>query len=132
MAEISSNSEVQRLAAGSYVALTTFRKDGTAVSTPVWVSVDADRLLALTDAGSGKVKRIRNDPRVQLAPCDARGRPQGSAVEATARLVDDQAGLARIVALHKAKYGLQFRFFDVAGRLLRRGSGNIGIEITVA
>ncbi len=65
-----------------YLALTTFRKDGRAVSTPVWFAHDGDRLVVITGRESGKAKRIRNGSRVLVAPCDMRGRPKGEAVEA--------------------------------------------------
>jgi Pyridoxamine 5'-phosphate oxidase len=63
---------------GKYLSLTSFRRDGTGVATPVWF-VEADgRLLVETDAGSYKVWRIRRDPRVTIAPCSATGRLRGT------------------------------------------------------
>lgn len=125
------NAEVERLAAGHYVSLTTYKKDGTAVATPVWVSYDGEHLLVWTEADSGKVKRIRNGARVLLAPCDSRGRLQGTAVEGTARVVDDPAAIDAIAALHKKKYGIQFRVFDTFAAVFRRGRRHAGIEISV-
>jgi PPOX class probable F420-dependent enzyme len=125
------NAEVERLAAGSYVSLTTFKKDGTGVATPVWVSADGDRLFVWTEDGSGKVKRIRNGGRVLLAPCDSRGGLQGTQIDGTARIVDDAPGLAAIQALHTRKYGVQFRAIGVFTAIFRRGSRRVGIEITV-
>jgi PPOX class probable F420-dependent enzyme len=123
--------EIDRLAASTYVALTTYRKDGTAVPTPVWVSRDGDTLYVWTQADSGKVKRIRNRGHVMVAPSDARGVPQGAAVDASARVLDDPAEIARVEAAHRAKYGVQFRLFHLAGRVLRRGRGYAGIAITI-
>lgn len=77
------------IAAANYIALVTFRRDGTAVSTPVWFVVDADRILVWTDATSGKVKRIRANPSVTIAVCDVRGRPRSSVLTGTARVLDD-------------------------------------------
>ena len=65
--------DIDRLAAGKYLSLTTFRKDGSAVSTPVWVARDGDHLYVMTDPSSGKATRLRNSGRVRLAPCDMRG-----------------------------------------------------------
>ncbi|MEV5447304.1 PPOX class F420-dependent oxidoreductase, partial [Streptomyces sp. NPDC052644] len=62
--------DLDRLAAEKYVLLTTFRKDGRAVSTPVWAVRDDDTLAVWTVADSGKVKRIRRDGTVTVAPCD--------------------------------------------------------------
>jgi PPOX class probable F420-dependent enzyme len=130
--DASTNAEVDRLASGSYVSLTTFKKDGSGVATPVWVSRDGDRLCVWTEAESGKVKRIRNGARVLVAPCDARGGLQGTQVEGTATVVDAPEEIARIAGLHKSKYGVQFRFFDVFSKIFRRTSGgHVVIAITV-
>jgi PPOX class probable F420-dependent enzyme len=122
--------ETQRLAAGPYVSLVTYKKDGTAVATPVWASTDGVRLYVWTTASAGKVKRIRNRGHVRVAPCDARGQLQGEPVDASARVLDSPEDLARIDALHKKKYGLTYRLFMLAGRIARRGD-HVGIEITV-
>lgn len=131
MSSTSSNAEVERLAAGQYVSLVTYKKDGTAVATPVWVSRDGGRLYAWTQADAGKVKRIRNRGHVQVAPCDQRGRLQGAPVDAAARVLDDPADLERVQRLHREKYGVVFRLFQLAGKVVRRGRGYAAIEITV-
>jgi PPOX class probable F420-dependent enzyme len=123
------NAEVDRLASGAYVALTTYRRDGTAVPTPVWVSSDGAKLYVWTEAGSGKVARIRHRALVLLAPCDARGRPQGSEVDASARVLDDPAEVGVVARLHRAKYGVQFSAVGFGARLFRRRI--VGIELTV-
>jgi uncharacterized protein len=123
--------EVERLAASSYVSLTTFKKAGTAVPTPVWVSSDGDLLYVWTQGDSGKVKRIRNNGHVLVAPSDSRGGLQGAAVEGAARVLDSPDDLARVAALHRAKYGLQFRMFDLGAKLLRRNRPLVAIEIRV-
>jgi PPOX class probable F420-dependent enzyme len=128
---MSANPEVERLGASQYILLTTYKKDGTAVPTPVWVSSSGTKLFVLTDANAGKVKRIRNRGHVLIAPCDARGGSQGASVDASARLIDDPAEWAKIDALHKAKYGIQYRSMGLFTKLFRRGSGNIGIELTI-
>lgn len=77
------------------VNLTTFRRGGEAVVTPVWFVVLDGMLYVRTGADSGKVKRIRNDPRVLLAPATVRGRPVGPATGARARaLGPEEAELA--------------------------------------
>src|SRR5258708_2439634 len=57
-----------------YISLTTFRRDGRAVPTVVWFAHDGERILVWTGANSGKVKRIKNNPRVTVAPCDRTGK----------------------------------------------------------
>lgn len=99
------------LAAHKYIRLTTFRRDGTPVPTPVWLVGDGDHLLVITDASTGKVKRIRHTPRVLVAPSDARGRVRAGAtdVEAVAEIVTDPAEVRRLTDLVKARYGLGYR-----------------------
>jgi PPOX class probable F420-dependent enzyme len=125
------NAEVQRLGAASYLSLTTFRKDGTPVATPVWVSVDGDRLYVWTETDAGKIKRLRNNGAVLLAPCDSRGGLQGAQVEGTAVVTDDPAVVEKLRGLHRAKYGLQFRLFDGFASVFRRARGHVAIEISV-
>jgi uncharacterized protein len=111
------------LAQQRYVSLTTFRRDGTAASMPVWVvSDDGERLLVWTGADTWKVKRIRRDPRVLIAPADYRGRELGPHVEAQARVLGPEAE-AIVVPLLRRKYGWQRRVLEMQGRissLLRR------------
>ena len=64
-----------RLGDGKYLSLTTFRKTGTPVATPVWVMREADQLYVITGAESGKIKRLRNNTAVLIAACDVRGPP---------------------------------------------------------
>jgi uncharacterized protein len=106
------------LARERYISLTTFKRDGTAVSTPVWVgSDDGERLLVWTGAGTWKAKRIRRDPHVRVAPCDARGRPRGEAVDATARLLDDPEIAERVL---RRKYRIQKPALDAFNSLVSR------------
>src|SRR3954468_8542783 len=74
-----------------YVSLTTYRKDGTPVATPVWHVPHGAELWIVTEAHSGKVKRIRNNPQVQVTPCSLRGQvaPDAQPVTGQARLLDD-------------------------------------------
>jgi len=73
-----------------YISLTTFRKNGVAVSTPVWFGEENDRLFVMTRSDMGKTKRIRNNPQVQVAPCTMRGRLTGPEVAASARILPPQ------------------------------------------
>ncbi|MFJ3977195.1 PPOX class F420-dependent oxidoreductase [Streptomyces sp. NPDC090021] len=113
---------LQELGSARYVSLTTFRKDGTPVATPVWAVADGGELYVWTRSDSWKVKRIRNDGRVTVAPCDVRGRVEEgvSAVEGRARLLDEE-GLRRVRRLMSRKYTWQFWTVDVPAALVRRG-----------
>jgi len=70
-----------------YVSLKTFRKSGVGVPTPVWFGEEGGKLYVMTLSNSGKTKRIRNNPRVQVAPCTIRGKVTGPEFEATARIL---------------------------------------------
>jgi uncharacterized protein len=88
---------------GKYLSLTSFRRDGAGVATPVWFVEAGGRLLVETDAASYKVRRIRRNPRVTIAPCTATGRLRGSPVPAWAELLPD-AEVARVDRLMARKY----------------------------
>jgi PPOX class probable F420-dependent enzyme len=108
--------DLDRLAAARYVLLTTFRKDGRAVPTPVWAARDGAELLVWTAANSGKVKRIRRDGAVEIAPCNSRGKPKGDSVRGTARILD-QPGIEHVRTLIQRKYGLLARLVMFLNRL---------------
>jgi PPOX class probable F420-dependent enzyme len=74
---------LDRLADERFALLTTFRKDGQTVPTPVGTARDGSELLVWTSANSGKVKRIRRDGTVEIAPSDSRGTPTGDSVRGT-------------------------------------------------
>ena len=124
--------ELDRLAAGQYLSLTTFKRDGTAVSTPVWLARDGDRLCVITEAQSGKAKRLRHTSRVELAPCTSRGQETGPRAHGEAVLADE-AGTAHVRSVVAARYGWQFKAFDLLGRLRTRGRGRsqVGVLISV-
>jgi len=125
------------LATERYVLLTTFRKNGQAVATAVWIAALADGSLGFTTGGdSGKVKRIRNSPRVLLQPCDVRGRVAtgSTATEATARVVEG-AECAPVTKAIRKKYGYQYVMVDLSGRISavfrRRRVADAGVIITI-
>jgi uncharacterized protein len=70
-----------------YISLATFRKSGVKVATPVWFGEDGDKLYVMTRSDMGKVKRIRNNPQVTIAPCTIRGKIRGPESAATARIL---------------------------------------------
>jgi len=72
---------------GKYLSLTTFRRDGTGVATPVWFVTDAGKILVDTDADSHKVRRIRRNPSVTVAECTASGRLRSSQIPAHAQIL---------------------------------------------
>lgn len=107
-----------------YISLTTRRRDGSLVSTPVWVvSDDGRRLLVWTHASTWKVKRIRRDPRVLVAKSNYRGRERGPRLEGHARVVND----VNVRKLIREKYGWQKRLLE----LLSRGKPDTSVTIAI-
>jgi PPOX class probable F420-dependent enzyme len=117
------------LGSGKYLLITSYRKNGTGVATPVWVVRDGAALGAWTAADTWKVKRIRNRADVLVGPCDMRGRPTGDQIPATAEIVD-AAATAHYRQLIARKYGLIGRLTLFGSRLRRGERGTVGIRIT--
>jgi PPOX class probable F420-dependent enzyme len=90
-----------------YIRLTTLRKNGQSVDTPVWFAVHEGTIYVETGAQSGKVKRIRHAPRVFLAPCTASGKVKAAAVEGKARIVTDTQEIYVAKAALQRKYGFK-------------------------
>ena len=89
-----------------YINLETFRKNGQGVRTPVWFAGEAEegvpeKLYVYSTADSGKAKRIRNNPRVRLAPCDVRGKLLGEWIEAVAGIVTGEEAEHAMKLLNK-------------------------------
>jgi PPOX class probable F420-dependent enzyme len=107
------------LARARYLLLTTFRKDGTGVPTPVWsVPVDGE-LWVWTAPDAGKTKRVRRNPIVSVVPCGVRGKPHGTPVPARGELVDT-ADAVRVMPALIAKYGWQARLSLLGHRYRER------------
>jgi uncharacterized protein len=113
------------LADARFVSLTTFRRSGEPVSTPVWVGRDGGALVVLTPAGSGKVRRLRHDPRVEIRPCGRFGKvPDGvQPVAATAELREAPADLERARATIARTYPFESRLVLGIERLVERLRG---------
>ncbi|MFD4438222.1 PPOX class F420-dependent oxidoreductase [Nocardia sp. NPDC058519] len=123
-----SDTALGELAAGKYLLLTTFRRDGRAVPTPVWVMRDDQTLAVWSAADAGKVKRIRNESRVTATPCDWRGKPLGAPLPGFAEVLTPDAS-AHFTTLMKRKYGLVAQI-GLLGSRLRGGSERmVGIRI---
>jgi hypothetical protein len=100
------------LAQHNFMRVTTYRKSGEAVPTPVWFAQAGDKLYVMTEADAGKVKRIRNNPQVIVEPCTAQGKVLGASALGRARLLSpDESRLANHHLNHK--YGFQKRIFDL-------------------
>lgn len=124
-----------RLGDQKYVSLTTFRRSGEPVSTAVWIGRDGDALVVTTSETSGKVKRIRNNQRVELRPCNRRGRVEEGteSVAGVARLITDHRDRQRPTEVISRKYGFAFRVVMALERLTKSGRrARVIIAITPA
>lgn len=112
-----------------YISLTTFRRNGNAVPTPVWFLQRDGKIFVKTSSITGKVKRIRHNEHVTFAACDARGAVHGDVYHGKAQLHDGSSALAQeIDAAMTKKYGLFKRVIDFMGRF--REGDYIFIEVT--
>jgi uncharacterized protein len=123
-----SPNRVIQFAHQKYLNLETYRKTGVPVATPVWFAEANGTFYIYTLAHAGKVKRIRNNPKVRIVPCDARGHPTGEWVTAQARILDAH-GAAQGHQLLNQKYGWMKRLGDVVSRLRRRERVVIAIDL---
>ena len=91
-----------------YVTVETYKRDGSAVKTPVWFFVAGDEILIVTRSKTGKAKRLRNNPKVRIAQCTIRGKVQGPWKSGHARILD-RAETVKAVAARGKKYGIMAR-----------------------
>lgn len=123
-----SNEKISQFAGEKYLNLESYRKTGVAVATPVWFAEDSGILYVYSLANAGKVKRIRNNPRVRVMACDLRGKAKGEWVEARAQILD-AAGAKHAHRLLDKKYGWIKKIGGLYSRLLKRKRAAIAIEI---
>jgi len=89
--------DLTHLRTAKYIDLVTFRRSGVGVHTPVWFGYEDGRLYVMTLPDSGKLKRIRNNPAVRVAPATVRGRALGPEVDAVARVAPDPRRARQLV-----------------------------------
>jgi PPOX class probable F420-dependent enzyme len=112
------------LARAQYIRLSTYRRSGEAVATPVWFAMEGATVYVETDPSTGKFKRLRHTPRVELAPCTFRGHVTGPTVAGQARILTDPGEIAAAQAALTRKYRLVRsgfnRLSELLGRLTRK------------
>jgi hypothetical protein len=126
---------LDEIAACTYLAVTTFRRSGDPVATPMWVARDGDEVVVISLDDVGKTKRLAHTSRVELQPCDARGRvAEGAPVwVGMARVVREREQVDAVRRAMSAKYPmarLGNTMEDVFGRLMRR-KPRAGIRISL-
>jgi PPOX class probable F420-dependent enzyme len=113
-----------------YLNLETFRKNGQGVPTPVWFAEHQDVLYVRTEEGSGKVKRLRNNGRARVAPCNVGGDVLGEWVDSRASLVTDKAMTEQVNHLFNRKYGFTKTVFELTTLLRKTKWTTIAIELS--
>jgi PPOX class probable F420-dependent enzyme len=117
---------------GKYLELTTFRRDGSPVATPVWFEVDGADILALTSPTSGKVRRIAHDPRVRFAACSARGKVRGETFDGIASVAPEDVDEVKRLMARKYRFDLLFvrpiRWFQLRRHPERRAETAVRIR----
>jgi PPOX class probable F420-dependent enzyme len=112
---------------GNYICLETFKKNGEGVKTPVWYVLHDGKFYAYTEADSWKVKRIRNNPRVRVAPCDMRGNVKGDFIEGHAQIITGPEEKMADKLLDQ-KYFLK-KIFNLMTKLKRHKRAMIRVEV---
>ncbi len=110
-----------------FMNLTTFKKSGEPRTTPVWFVREGETLYVMTDPGSYKVRRLRNNPAVRVGPSTYDGKPIGPEVEARGQVLPESDAGEAITAMRR-KYRLQFVLFRLAHRI--RGLSHVFLRIT--
>ena len=123
-----SAADLQALFPGRYVSVTSFKRDGTGVATPMWFVSDGRRLFALTDAHSAKIRRIRRDPQVLVAPCRGDGKLlRREPLAADAEVLTTPHDLERVQTMLIDRYKISYRVVMFFYRLGRRVRGQRGV-----
>lgn len=112
---------------GRFLSVTTFKRDGTAVATPVWSVSDGTRLFAFTDLHSAKIRRLRRNPHVVVAACRANGKLRGERAVGTAEVLTAPEDLDRVHDLLVGRYKISYRLVMLAYRLGRRLRGRASV-----
>jgi len=120
----------EHLRGHKYCLLVTHKRSGEGVPTPVWFGLADGNVYVRSEANVAKVKRVRNDPRVRIAPCTVRGKPVGPPAEGRARVLDEATAKERAEAALAANYGLGRKLYQGVGGAV--GVTTVYLEITPA
>jgi PPOX class probable F420-dependent enzyme len=104
-----------------YVLLTTFRKTGEPVATPMWIARYRNELLVTTPEGTGKLKRLRHNARIELQPASRFGRAKRGSAVVAASVVSAEAQTPALADIFRHKYRLEYRIFALFEGRTRAG-----------
>jgi len=110
------NGKLGQFEGQKYLSLESYRKNGQSVRTPLWFVHDNGVLYFYTEADSFKVKRLQNNPKGRIAPCDIRGNVKGDWIGVRARRLDD-AEARHADGLLNSKYGLSKRILNLLAKI---------------
>lgn len=113
-----------------YINVETFRKSGVGVQTPVWFVQDEALIYVRTRAESGKIKRMRNNSAVRVAPCKADGTPTDTWVDGNAEIIADEVIEKQVKGMYNRKYGLMVQFFNLMNLLSRAPWQTFRVRLT--
>lgn len=112
--------DLETLFPGRFLSVTSFKRDGTGVATPLWSVSDGSRLFAFTDLRSAKVRRIRRNPVVLIASCRPDGKLRMEPVPAHAEVLTAAPELERVRELLTTRYKISYRLVMLVYRIGRR------------
>ena len=115
-----------------FLSLETYRKNGETIKSPMWFAQDNDALYLWTMADTSKVKRIRNNPNVNIAPCKRMGEVTGEWMTAHATIDDSPIVVAQVEAMLLKKVGLFFRIFRLIDAIRDRQKNSYRICIKLS
>jgi PPOX class probable F420-dependent enzyme len=124
-----SEARLRELDRNPYFSLETFRRTGVGVKTPVWFAAADGCAYVFSEGKAGKVKRLRNDDRVRVAPCSVRGAVEGEWLEGRARVIDEAAQVEAAYRALRRKYGWQMTLVDAMSKLSGRYDQRAIIEV---
>jgi uncharacterized protein len=104
----------------NYINLETYRKNGISVITPVWFVIEGKNFFVITKSSTGKIKRLRNNPKIRISPCDFRGKVKGKWLNGLATLKTPDE-YPQINNLRNKKYGFRTKLVS----LFTRGKGSL-------
>ena len=123
----SSSDWISILSRHQYINLETYRRNGQAAATPVWFTIDDNKIFVVTRSQTGKVKRLRNNPKVRIVPCGIRGEPKGEWINGKANFATPQE-LEHALKQRNKKYGLKAK---LSGLFSRTKGELVGIIISL-
>lgn len=114
-----------------YVSLSTYRRNGIEVATPVWIAESGGRYYLFSEGRAGKVKRLRLNKKARMASCDFRGKIRGNWLEARGRVVTDARTVETAYKALRCKYGWQMMVGDFFSKLSGRYDKRAIVELEV-